>query len=303
MSPSPNPYPPALLRLAGWSILIALLVLALKTVAWRMTGSVALYSDALESVVNVVTAVTAFLALHYARRPADDNHPWGHQKIEYLSAVLEGALIMLAAALILRDAITALMAPSVPDPSGPAMAISVLASVLNGVWAAVLIRRGRAARSPALLADGRHLLSDVVTTAGVLAGLALAWVSGWPLLDPLLALAVTAHIVRQGWTVIRDSLAGLLDEALEEPHRNRIAEIIAGSAKGALEMHDLITRRSGPVTFVEFHLIVPGDMTVRSSHEICDRIERALHRDEPGARVTIHVEPEEMAKPEGLGLV
>ncbi len=298
--PKPHdPYPPVLMRLALWSIAVALSVLALKTVAWQVTGSLALYSDALESVVNVVTAVTAYLALGYARRPADDNHPWGHQKVEYLSAVLEGALILLAAALIARDAVVALLAPQTPEMSAAAVGLSVAASALNAVWARRLIREGRAASSPALEADGRHLWADVLSTVGVLAGLALAWATGWAWLDPLLALAVAGHIVWQGGTVIRSSLAGLLDEAVDDTALRRIADVILEHADGAIEIHDLVTRRSGPVTFVEFHLVVPGGMTVRASHAICDRIERALRRAVPGARITIHVEPEEMAKADG----
>ncbi|WP_138469691.1 cation diffusion facilitator family transporter [Poseidonocella sp. HB161398] len=300
--PPHEPYPAALLRQAMLSIAVAIAVLSLKLVAWRMTGSVALYSDALESIVNVVTAITALLAMTYARRPADDNHPYGHQKVEYLSAVLEGALIMVAAAMILMDASRALMNP-VPADLGPAaIAISLAATALNWGWARHLIRRGRQARSPALEADGHHLMSDVVTTGGVLLGLGLAWATGWHVLDPLLALAVGLHIVWQGWAVIRGSLAGLLDEAVEEGEQAAIVAAISGAAHGALEMHDLVTRRSGPVTFIEFHLIMPGDMTVRDSHVICDRVEKALRLHDRGARITIHVEPEEMAKPEGHAL-
>ncbi|MBE3638706.1 cation diffusion facilitator family transporter [Mangrovicoccus algicola] len=297
--PPPDAYPPQLLRQARLSIAVALAVLALKVVAWRMTGSVALYSDALESIVNVVTAVAACLALSYASRPADENHPYGHQKVEYLSAVLEGALIMIAAAMIVMDAVAALLRPQVPDLSPLAIGFSLAATALNWLWARQLIRRGRAARSPALEADGHHLMSDVVTTGGVLAGLGLAWGTGWPVLDPLLALAVTGHIVVQGWGVIRGSLAGLLDEAVGEEEQERIAAIIEASAAGALELHDLVTRRAGPVTFIEFHLIMPGAMTVRDSHAICDRVEKALRREDRGARVIIHVEPEEMTEPEG----
>lgn len=297
--PPKDHYPPTLLSSARWSILVAVAVLSLKLVAWRMTGSVALYSDALESIVNVVTAITAWLALRFARMPADENHPYGHQKAEYLSAVLEGALIMVAAAMIVNDAMRALFVPDPPDLTAAAIGVSIVATALNGLWARHLVRRGQSVRSPALEASGRHLYSDVVTTGGVLAGLGLAMLTGWSILDPLLALAVTGHIVWQGWKVIRDSLAGLLDEAVGPDDLLRIESIIEGAATGALELHDLSTRRSGPVTFIEFHLIVPGEMSVRDSHVICDRVEKALKRDDPGARITIHVEPEEMGKPDG----
>ena len=292
-------YTPQLMRMARISVAVAVIVLSLKFAAWAMTGSVALYSDALESIVNVVTGLAAWWALAFAQRPADANHPLGHQKAEYLSAVLEGVLISVAAALIIHDAVRSLLAP-VPLVLPPlAIAISVLATAVNGYWARRLISAGRRARSPAIEADGRHLMSDVVTTLGVLAGLALAAVFGWPAIDPAIALLVAVHLLMQGWSVIRASLAGLLDEAIEEDELETVAQIIETHAAGALEIHDLVTRRSGPVTFIEFHLIVDGMMTVRQSHVICDRIERALREEDPGARITIHVEPEEMAKPSG----
>lgn len=294
-----TPYSPELRRLALWSIAVAITVLGLKLLAWKMTGSVALYSDALESIVNVVTAVAAWGAISYASQPADDNHPYGHQKVEYLSAVLEGALIIVAAVLIAREAVMAIIDAQAPDLGPLAAAVSIGATALNALWARMLITRGRRARSPALEADGQHLMADVVTTGGVLTGLALVWVTGWPLLDPLLALAVAGHIVWQGWAVIRGSLAGLLDEALAQDEVDAIAEVVRINGHGALELHDLVTRRSGPVIFIEFHLIVPGRMTVRESHAICDRIEKALLSVLPAARIAIHVEPEEMAKPEG----
>lgn len=292
-------YSPQMMRMAVWTIVVATVVLGLKFYAWMLTGSIALYSDAMESIVNVVTAVAALWALQVARRPADENHPLGHQKIEYLAAVLEGGLITLAAVFIVQDAIAALITP-VPTDLGPvAIGVSISAAALNWFWARRLIRVGRAARSAVLEADGRHLLADVVTTVGVLVGLGLATWTGIQALDPLMAIAVAVYILRQGWLVVRASLAGLLDEALDPEEIEEIAQIIEVSGTQAIEIHDLVTRRSGPVTFIEFHLIVDGDMAVRDSHAICDRIERALRTSEPRARITIHVEPEEMAKPTG----
>ena len=181
-------------RLAGWSILVALVVLGLKILAWRVTGSVALFSDALESVVNVVTAVVAWIAIRISHRPADPGHPFGHHKAEYFSAVIEGVLIVLAALLIFREAVTALYHPPTLETPAIGMAINTGASIINAAWAWVLISAGKRARSPALQADGRHILVDVVTSAGVLIGLLLVLLTGWQPLDSIIAMAVGLNV-------------------------------------------------------------------------------------------------------------
>jgi len=290
------------MRLAIGSVIVGLGVLALKLLAWRVTGSVALLSDALESVVNVATALAVIVALRVARRPADANHPFGHHKAEFFSAVLEGVLIVLAALFILREAWDGLMAPRPLDAPWLGLAVNAGAGLINGVWALVLIRAGRRHRSPALVADGRHLATDVVSSVGVLAGVALAVLTGWWVLDPALAVLVALNILWSGWVVIRGSLSGLMDEAVSDAELERIRRIIAQSAEGctALEAHDLRTRHAGPVTFIEFHLVVPGETTVEAAHTLCDRIEAALMEALPDARVTIHVEPEHKAKHSGI---
>jgi len=290
------------MRLALGSVAVGLSVLALKLVAWRVTGSVALMSDALESVVNVATALAVIVALRVARRPADANHPYGHHKAEFFSAVLEGVLIVLAALFILREAWDGLMSPRALDAPGLGLAVNALAGLLNAGWAWLLIREGRRHRSPALAADGRHLMTDVVSSAGVLVGVALAVATGWWVLDPVLAVLVALNILWSGWVVIRGSLSGLMDEAVSDAELARIRRIIAESAGGetALEAHDLRTRHAGPVTFIEFHLVVPGETTVEAAHALCDRIEAALMGALPDARVTIHVEPEHKAKHSGI---
>jgi cation diffusion facilitator family transporter len=270
--------------------------MALKYGAFLVTGSVALYSDALESIVNLVTAVAALIAIYISSQPADRKHPFGHHKAEYLSAVLEGALIVVAAILILREAYDALVSPRAIEDFGLGMVISGLATALNGAWSAFLIRRGRSLRSPALVADGWHLLSDVVTSVGVIAGLFLAAVTGLRVLDPLLAIAVAVYILWSGSKIALSSMSGLLDEAADSEIQARIRDAIRRSGDGALEAHDVRTRQAGRAIFIEFHLVVPGSMTVHAAHEICDKLEAALEAEIEGSEVVIHVEPEHKAK-------
>jgi cation diffusion facilitator family transporter len=282
------------------SIAVAAVVLGLKYLAYWRTGSVALYSDALESIVNLITAAVALYAIHVSSQPADRQHQFGHHKAEYFSAVLEGVLIVVAALLILREAYSALIYPR--HISAPLVGIGLngLATVLNAGWSYFLMTWGRRQRSPALVGDGWHLMSDVVTSVGVIVGLGLATITGWQLLDPLLAAVVGANILWAGWRLMRDSVSGLMDEAVTAEVARQISAVIANNAEGAIEAHDVKTRTAGRVTFIEFHLVVPGKMTVATSHQICDRLEVALTEAIPGAEVLIHVEPEEEAKQTGV---
>jgi cation diffusion facilitator family transporter len=286
-------------RIAYVSIAVALLVVTIKYLAYLRTGSVALYSDALESIVNVITAVAALIAVRIGSQPADRDHQFGHHKAEYFSAVLESALIIVAALLILNEAVNALRNPRPLRQPFEGIAINAVATAINGGWSWFLITRGRLWRSPALVADGWHLFSDVATSLGVLVGLLLAAVTGLAFLDPLLAAAVALHILWIGWRLMRGSASGLMDEAVAQDVAAEIRRVIADNAVGALQMHDLRTRIAGPATFIEFHLVVPGSMTVAASHEICDRIEAALEQTIDGAEVVIHVEPESEAKARG----
>lgn len=287
-------------RIAAGSILVGIAVLGIKFLAYWVTGSVALYSDALESLVNVATAIAALLAVRLAAQPADANHPYGHDKVEYFSAVFAGALIIVAAVMILREAWGALHAPRMLDAPVLGLALSAVASVANGVWSWVLISQGRRLRSPALVADGRHLFSDVVTSIGVVVGIVLAILLDKPVLDPALAALVAVNILWSGWVVIRELLGGLMDEAVPADKLERIRKVISDHAQGAIEAHDLRTRHAGRITFVDFHLVVPAVMTVTEAHEICDRIEAGLRAAVEDARVTIHVEPEHKAKHQGV---
>ncbi len=286
--------------LAAGSVIVAVAVLALKAAAWWLTGSVALLADALESVVNVAAAAAALLAVRYSALPADANHPYGHAKAEYFSAVLEGALIIVAALLILNEAWGAFLSPRAPEQALVGLAISAVASAGNAAWAMLLTRRGRALKSPALLADARHLWSDVITSAGVIAGVALVSLTGILWLDPLLAALTAANILFSGFRLLRESVGGLMDEAVPPATMERIRRIVAKEAAGAIEAHDLRSRHAGRFTFLEFHLVVPGAMTVREAHDICDRIEAALKAELENAIITIHVEPEAKAKQEGV---
>ncbi|WP_027877188.1 cation diffusion facilitator family transporter [Meiothermus cerbereus] len=284
------------------SLVVAGVVLGLKWLAYALTGSVALYSDALESIVNIVAAGSALIAVLVSRRPADSNHPYGHTKAEYFSAVLEGVLIVLAALAIVREAWPRLFAPQPIGGLDTGLLISLGASTINAGLGWFLIRTGRKARSPAVVADGQHILADVLTSVGVLLGIGLAWLSGWWVLDPLLAIAVAFNILWVGWRLVRDSVGGLMDESVSEAEladiRNTLSYTLEGLASEGrvLEIHDLRTRRAGPRTFVEFHLVVPGHTSVEQAHQICDRLENALQASMDGVTATIHVEPDHKAK-------
>jgi len=285
---------------AAASIAIAIAVMAIKYLAYLKTGSVALYSDALESIVNVITAVVALITIRISARPADRRHQFGHHKAEYFSAVLEGALIIVAALLILREAYDALQKPRTLSEPVLGIAISSLATALNAGWSIFLIVWGRRHRSPALVADGWHIMTDVLTSVGVLVGLALVWLTGWLLLDPLLAAAVAVNILWTGWRLTRESMSGLMDEAVASDINRQIRRLISSNADGALEVHDLRTRAAGRAVFIEFHLVVPGQMSVAEAHAICDRLEAVLGREISGAEILIHVEPEGEARHSGV---
>jgi len=291
------------MSIAIGSIFVAAAVLALKLVAWWLTGSIALFSDALESIVNVVTAIATLAALRVSAIPADANHPYGHQKAEYIWAVIEGALIIVAALLIFRAAVGGFLSPQPLNTRLDGLGFNAAAAVLNAIWATVLIRHARQMRSPALEADGRHLFTDVISSVGVLAGLILARLTGWEILDPILAALVGLTILWSGWTLLRGSVGGLMDEAVDPARLELIRKVIAENASGAIEAHDLRTRHAGRATFLDFHLVVPGSMTASEAHDICDRIERALRTQTPGAVVSIHVEPDDKAKHSGIVVV
>lgn len=283
-------------RLTVWSILVAGIVFVLKYWAYYITGSVALYSDALESIVNFLAALAAWWAVKVSMKPADKEHPFGHHKAEYFSAVIEGVLIIIAAVMILRGAWIALSTAEVLYKPGIWLGIHFAASVINCWWGILLIRQGKIHRSPALKAEGIHLMTDVLTSFSILIGLIAAFVSGWAILDQMLAIIVAVNILLQGLKVINGAIQGLMDAGVELNETIRIRDLISANAQGAIEVHDLRTRIAGRITFIEFHLVVPAAMQVVEAHQICNKIESVLEEEFKNVRTIIHIEPEDEAK-------
>jgi len=287
-------------RIAVGSVAVGCVVLALKAGAWRLTGSAAFYSEALETTVNVAASLIALFAVRLAAKPADAGHTYGHEKAEFFAAVIEGVLIVIAALSIFQHAWATFRLPRELTAPVLGIGLSALGSLLNAGWSWRLIDAGRRLRSPALAADGRHLLTDVVTSAGIILGVGLVATTGVLVLDPALAVAVGVYVLWSGLRTISSSVGGLMDAAPEPPIVARIREVVSASAAGALEAHDLRMRIAGRVTYLEFHLVVPGSMTVAESHAICDRIEEALKSEMDFLVITIHVEPEMKAKQHGV---
>ena len=287
-------------RAAAVSILSNTILIVLKVVAGVVTGSIAILTEAAHSAIDLVASVIAFFSVRKASEPADEDHPYGHDKVEFFAAVIVGVLIVVAALSIFRHAWEAWLNPRPIDQPAEGIAINALATVLNAIWSMVLIRVGRHARSIALVSDGQHLLADVVTSVGVAAGVGAAVLTGYLVLDPILAAATGVYVLWSGMAMISSSVGGLMDAAPQPAVVRRIRELVAESAAGALEAHDLRMRHAGKLTFLEFHLVVPGAMTVAESHGICDHIEETLRAEMPHLVITIHVEPEEKAKQHGV---
>lgn len=285
-------------RAAAVSLAAALTVLALKGAAYALSGSVALLSDAGESLVNVVSALTLALALRVSAAPPDYRHPYGHQKAEDVSGAFEAAMILLAAAAIAVSALRRLLAPEPLGPLGPALTVATVATLINGAAAAFLFRRARTLESAALAANARHLRTDVWTSLGVIGGVALVAVSGWRWLDPALALVVAANIVREGARVLQRALSQLLDERLPEAEEALIvAELRAHpEVRG---FHRLRSRRSGSHRFAELDIFVEPELTVRQAHDLVVELEDRIHQQLPNLITTVHVEPFEAGRREG----
>lgn len=288
------------LKVAWGSLGISIAVLAMKATAYWLTGSIALYSDALETVINVVAAIGALGAIWFGEKPADANHPYGHQKVEYLSAVIEGALVLVAAFAIGREAWLGWEQPRALETPFLGIALNGAAGLVNLVWALVLIRSGRRWKSPALTAGGRHIMTDVWTTGAVLIGVALVPLTGWLRLDPLVAALVALNILWTGYGMLRELVGGLMDEIVDPEAAAELRRTISEHAEGAIEAHDVRTCTAGNLTFIEFHLVVPGRMAVDDAHAICDRIEHALRGRVGEAVINIHIEPEREAKRRGV---
>ena len=283
--------PPSLKRYAWLSIAAALGTIALKTLAWWLTGSVGLLSDALESVVNLASAMMALAMITLAEQPADRTHAYGHGKAEYFSGGFEGLLIVLAAAGIAAAALDRLLHPVELSRIDIGLALSLLASLINFMVSRVLFAAGQQHRSLTLEADARHLMTDVWTSVAVIGGILGIALTGWLWLDPLLALIFAGNIARTGWVLLRRSAHGLMDSALPEMEHALVKGILERRRMQGIDYHALRTRESGAHRFVEVHLLVPGDWTVRRAHDLAEHIEQEIRSVLPQVHVLTHLEP------------
>lgn len=281
----------SLTRFAWLSIAAALTTMALKYGAYLLTGSVSLLSDALESIVNLVAAIVALVALKVAGRPADSRYTFGRSKAEYFSAAIEGAMIFVAAAAIIVSAIDRLIHPALLEQVGLGLVISSIAALINGAVGIVLLRTGTRTSSPTLKADGKHLLTDVVTTAGVIIGVIIVAATGWIQLDPIVAILVALNIIVIGIGLVRSSMAGLLDAALPEEENQLIISVLRERMNPTTTFHGLQTRQSGRKRYVRVDAQVPGEWTVARGHAFGEELEDAIRAVLPDAEVTVHMEP------------
>jgi cation diffusion facilitator family transporter len=281
---------PRLLSFAWLSIGAALFTIALKSVAYFLTGSVGLLSDALESLVNLAGAVMALSMLAVAARPADDEHLYGHGKAEYFSSFFEGVLILIAAGGIVVTAADRLLTPRPLERLGRGLLMSVVASAINLGVALVLLRAGRRHQSITLEANARHLVTDVWTSAGVFAGVGAVHFTGWLRLDPIVALVVAANIVVTGVRIVRQSVSGLMDSALPANRLSELHAVLDRYATGGVQFHALRTRQAGARSFVSVHVLVPGQWTVQHGHELLERIEADIRAALTNVTVFTHLE-------------
>jgi cation diffusion facilitator family transporter len=302
MSPSPVTTRRTI-RLGLMGVLISTVVFAVKYAAYRATGSVALLADAIETVINVVAAIVSVTTIWFSAQPADSNHPYGHTKAEYLSALCEGLMMLGAAAVNSREVWQSWVHPVAPESPAVGLGLNIVGGLVNLLWGILLLRYGKQYRSVALTASGRHTLTDVYASAGVVAAFALVPLTGWLRIDACIAAAVTANILWTGLHTLRTSLGGLMDELSDPTILADLTEIIMTHGAGAREAHDLRARLAGRMTFVEFHLVVDAHMTVAVAHCICDRIEHAIREALGPAMISIHLEPPEKAKGAHLGAV
>ena len=280
-----------LTRLMLLSVAAGVVTIALKMLAWRLTGSTGLLSDALESVVNLVAAVVALLVVRWATLPPDEQHMYGHEKAEYFSAGVEGGLIIVAAISIGWVAIRRLLHPVPLEDVSVGLAVSAVASLVNLLVGVVLVRAGRRRRSITVEADGRHLLTDVWTSVGVIVGVALVALTGWERLDPLIALAVAANIVVTGVSLIRRSTGGLMDRALSAPEQAALDGALRPYRRQGVVFHAIRTRQAGRRSFVSMHVLVPGHWTVHRGHELVEQVEADVRAALPHSSILTHIEP------------
>lgn len=283
--------PQLLLRV---SIAVAVLTITLKTLAWWITDSVGLLSDAMESLVNLASAAFALLMVTIARRPADAEHPYGHHKAEYFSSAFEGLLIIVAALGIIWAAVQRILNPQPLDQLGWGLTLSVISSAINGALAWAMLQSGRRHRSIALEADARHLITDVWTSAGVVVGVGLVAFSGWNWLDPAVAIGVALNILREGSSLMWRSSQGLMDEALEPEVMAEIERTLAGFKHHTIRFDHISSRRSGQRRFVDLHMHMPASWTLGRAAAVRASVEQALMSAVPGLRATIQLLPSDV---------
>jgi len=280
-----------LAKFAWMSIVVSVVVFGMKMAAWWATGSVGLLSDALESTVNIVAAVVALFALRTAMKPADKLHHFGRGKAEYFSASIEGFMILLAALIIVYTAVERIITPRELEQIGWGLTISTVAALINGGAALILLRAGKLHRSPVLVADGKHLMTDVWTSAGVIVGVGLVVVTGWNRLDGIVALAVGLNIIVTGVNLLRSSTAGLMDKALSDEDHLKIVKVLTKYESDEVKFHELQTREAGRQRFVSMHVLVPGAWTIQKGHDLSEELEADIIAELPNTLVTTHVEP------------
>jgi cation diffusion facilitator family transporter len=286
--PSPTTQAMAYIRL---SVVVAIVTIALKFVAWKLSDSVGLLSDALESFVNLAGALFALGMLKIAATPADSDHPWGHNKAEYFSSGFEGSLIFIAAVAIVWSAVPRLWNPRPLDSLGLGLWLSAFSTFINLVTALILRRAGRRLRSVALAADATHLFTDVWTSLGVILGLLGFLLTGWDKLDALIAILVAVHILVEGWKLMQSSIGGLMDQAMDTNDIRRIEAILDSYSVRSVGYRDLLTRSAGTSLFAHVSILVPGDWTVEDAHTLLDEIEERIAREVHGTQTTTHLEP------------
>ena len=282
-----------LTRYAWLSILAAVLTIGLKTSAFFISNSVGLLSDAMESGVNLIAALMALAMLTVAARPPDEEHAFGHSKAEYFASGVEGALILVAAISIGWAAVERLLVPRALQALGLGLGLSLVASLINFGVSYILLRAGKQYQSITLEADARHLMTDVWTSGGVLLALAAVTLTGWQVLDPVIAIAVAINIVRSGTSLIRRSVLGLMDTSIPASDQAKVLAILNGESKGGIQYHDLRTRQAGADQFISFHVLVPGRWSVQHGHNLLENIESKIRAALPMAIVTTHLEPVE----------
>lgn len=288
---STTPAPVNLIKFAWLSIATGIVVFGLKIGAWWFTGSVGLLSDALESIVNIVAAFIALAALRAAAKPADPMHHFGRGKAEYFSAQIEGFMILVAALIIVVTAAERFMSPKPLEQVGWGLAISTLASLLNGAVAIILMRAGKKNRSPVLDADGKHLMTDVWTSVGVIIGVGLVQLTGWERLDAIVAMAVGINIIITGFHLLKESTSQLMDKSLSDEDHELIVTVLKEYESEEVKFHALQTRESGRFRFISMHVLVPGAWSIQRGHDLSEEIEAKIIEVLPHATVSTHVEP------------